>query len=127
MDMKTMTLEIEALGKEIARLEARRKDAVKQRQKDCGHERLAECSYRPSDYGSSTPEWRICLDCRMTEVGWGPGFRVLNKAGPIGPAKIVRDDLYRMRRGLHIDDDMKGPLIRREVTIEQLIDDVHPA
>lgn len=123
MNMKTMSLEIGALDKEIERLKARRKDAVKQRQKECGHERLAECSYRHSEYGSSTPEWRICLDCCMTEEGWGPGFIVLASRGNIGPAKIERGDVYQMRRGLHVDDKMKGPLIRREVTLWQLIEE----
>lgn len=120
MDISTMTLEIEALHKEIARLAARRQEVIKQRQKACGHDRIAECDWVQSNpYSRAIPEWRICLGCRMTEVGWGPGFRVL--FGEVAQ-KIARDDVYRMRLGLHIDDSMKGPLIRGEVTVEQLVD-----
>jgi hypothetical protein len=107
---------------EVRRLGKLLVQRTKTHQAGCEHERVAECDYEPSNYGNSLPPLRICLRCRMTETGWGSGFNVLRATKGVGVVKIDRDQLYRERRGLAIRDDHKGPLIRREVTVAQLIE-----
>jgi hypothetical protein len=43
----------------------------------CRHLHLAEEAYRPSDFGKSTPPYRICMDCGAIEEGWHCGYQVL--------------------------------------------------
>ena len=55
----------------------------------CKHEAIAECA-------AMEPEWRICLECGLTEEGWGCGFEVLvAESERIGT--IDRDKLLRLR------------------------------
>ena len=60
---------------------------------------------------------RVCVDCGLTEDGWGPGYIVLKGRAGIFP----REEIYTQRRGFFVSAEHKGPLIRKEVTIEQLI------
>ena len=102
--------------------ERRREHVVRMVQIVCPHKEVAECNYRPSDYFDALPPIRICLHCGMTEDGWGCGYLVL---GPhhadAAMARIDRDELYRLRQGLSITDKHKGPLLRQEVTVDDLI------
>lgn len=88
--------------------------AVHKEQMACAHDSIAEAG--------GSPPTRICLNCGMTEVGWGPGYKVLTSEGPLTPPGIPLDELYRLRQGLIVTDAMKGPLIRREVTVADLLD-----
>lgn len=93
--------------------------AVRAEQQTCAHETLAECQYQPSRVvdGYASPPMRVCLDCGIAEEGWGPGYVVLR-----GEARTIsRDELYRLRQGITISDDEKGPLLRREVTVAQMV------
>lgn len=111
----------EGIQRADAQLEASRRHHVRTVagvQKRCTHKNLAEADYRPSDYGAATPPMMVCRDCGMTEDGWGSGYRVLRGEA----VRISRDQLYKLRRGLHIDEEMKGPLNRKEVTVHNLVD-----
>lgn len=37
----------------------------------CAHDDIAECD-------SMVPPWRICMNCGLTEEGWGCGYEVLS-------------------------------------------------
>jgi hypothetical protein len=94
---------------------------VRQVQKKCKHTQQAECDYLPSEFGNSHPPARICLDCGLVEEGWGCGYKVLTN-DPEFVGTISRDKLYQQRFGVIIDSELKGPLIRRECTLNDIID-----
>lgn len=93
--------------------------AVHSAQLKCKHPSLAEAA--------GSPPTRICLCCGMTEDGWGPGYVVLKQDGELTPPGISRDRLYELRVGLMIVDSMKGPLLRKETSVAQLVDEQFPA
>lgn len=63
------------------------------------------------------PPKRICLDCGLTEEGWGCGHIVLKNQSPF-VGNIDRNVLNSLHVGLNITDEMKGPLLRKEKTLE---------
>lgn len=72
-------------------------------QNECPHDSIAECDYKQMEFFDSLPPLRICLDCGLSEEGWGCGFRVLKeKTQGLQPRKIARDDLYSIRCGKYI-------------------------
>lgn len=93
-------------------------EAVIENQLACNHKNLAECDYyKIAEWLDAHPPIRICLDCCLTEEGWGCGYIVLTgKAG-----SIDRDDLFKKRLGKMIMDRDKGHLLRKEVTLSELI------
>jgi hypothetical protein len=93
--------------------------AVARQQKRCQHLDLIECDYRPCRYGGSADApMRVCCSCGMSEQGWGPGYVVLK-----GRAVMTdRDEVYRRRLGVMVWDEQKGPLLRKETTVAQLVD-----
>lgn len=114
---------IERLDAQIAKLQADRAAAVRDLQKDCNHESLAECDYKHNEWLASLPPMRVCERCGMSEVGWGPGYIVLRGDRA---RMVAREALYSMRAGLAIQDEHKGPLLRNETTVTELIDLEHP-
>jgi len=90
---------------------------------NCSHESLAECNYVPSGtFTYARPPMRVCLNCGLVEEGWGCGYQVLrHKNNVVGVPPISRDDLYSLREGHIIDNEDKGPLLRKEKTLEDLI------
>lgn len=94
-------------------------ETIKLVQSECKHQHLAECGHHSFGYdGGALPPLRICLDCGMTEEGWGPGYVVLK-----GESKNVsREEVYQQRLGLAIGDHHKGPLLRKEITVKELIE-----
>lgn len=75
-------------------------DAV---QSECTHENIAECDYKPLEFFDSLAPMRVCLECGLSEEGWGCGFKVLKeKIEGLSPRKISRDDLYSIRCGKYI-------------------------
>ncbi|VTU32091.1 hypothetical protein H4CHR_02940 [Variovorax sp. PBS-H4] len=114
-----MNRAIECLNNRIDKLRAERASALRNLQQVCEHTSLAECDYQKSVMtdGGALPPLRVCLECGMSEEGWGPGYVVLRGAA----ASISRNELYDKRAGFLIWDRHKGPLLRREVTIGQLI------
>ena len=112
-----MNKALEKLLKKANRARAGFQRAVYAEQRSCEHREVEECDYRPFQGGGALPPMRVCCNCGMTEDGWGSGYRVLR-----GDARTIsRDELYRKRSGLAINDEHKGPLIRREVTVIDLI------
>lgn len=110
--------------KEVSKAQQRLARAVASLQRRCRHSHIAECEYEGGAWHTHEPE-RICLDCGMTEIGWGPGYQVLKpmKWSQIATvAKIERNDLYKLRQGIRITDDHKGPLIRKESTVADFVD-----
>lgn len=72
-------------------------------QSDCLHESIAECDYKPSEFFNALAPMRVCLDCGLSEEGWGCGFRILReKVSGLTPRKISREDLYSIRCGKYI-------------------------
>jgi hypothetical protein len=56
----------------------------------CKHEYIAECSEMDG------ADWRICLDCGLTEEGWGCGYEILiAESERVGT--IDRDKLLQLR------------------------------
>lgn len=90
-------------------------------QKACKHDEIAECEYEPMEFVSSMPPCRVCLNCGLSEDGWGCGYLVL-KAPDEKVGRIDRERLYQLREGLHITDDYKTLLLRKETTLAELID-----
>lgn len=82
----------------------------------CKHQTVAEADYHPSSFGSSPP-WRICLTCGLGEVGWGCGYLVLT-AKQVEP--ISRKEIFQLMQA-RIQDHHKGPLLRKETTLDALI------
>lgn len=99
--------------------EARHDRAVKTLQKRCAHVVVAECPYAPKGYScSALPEARVCLNCGLSEEGWGVGFVVLKKV----KRTCSRPEYYMARAGLHLDEGSKLALLRKEVTLTELIE-----
>lgn len=90
-------------------------DIVQQEQIKCSHDYIAEL-----DCGSSPP-MRVCLSCGITEDGWGCGFILLKNKTELGVPSIKRDAFFELRQGYYLRESLKGPLLRREVTIADLI------
>lgn len=91
--------------------------AVADHQTICQHVDLVECDYMPMYAGGALPPIRLCCTCGMTEDGWGCGHIVLKGA----VSRVSRDAVYAGRLGLHISDEEKGPLLRGEVTVAELV------
>lgn len=91
-------------------------DVVRWLQSTCKHRRLAEAPYKALTF-DSLPPMRVCLDCGLTEEGWGPGNVVLK--GSARP--IEREAVYSIRCGYMVGDADKGPLLRGETTVQELI------
>ncbi len=83
----------------------------------CKHLHLVEANYAHCSYTASSPPFRTCLECELSEEGWGCGYIVLKGDAPV----MTRDELYKMRSGLFIKDEDKGPLLRKEITLTELI------
>lgn len=83
----------------------------------CKHRDIAECDYMSGDW-SSLPPARVCLKCGVAEEGWGSRYRVLETENLL--KRIDRSTLYQLRTVWFTDDD-KGPLIRKEVTVNELL------
>jgi hypothetical protein len=114
-----MTRSVKDIEADIAKLKREHNDAIKKAQTTCKHKHLREVDYKKL-YESCLPPFRICLDCGMTEDGWGCGYIVL-RGGDEAIPSIGRDEAYRLRRGLMIWDDHKGPLLRKETTVAELV------
>lgn len=72
-------------------------------QAECKHEHVAECDYQPSEFFNALPPMRVCLECGLSEEGWGCGFKVLKeKIQGLSPRQINRKDLYSIRCGKYI-------------------------
>lgn len=72
-------------------------------QAECKHDHVAECDYQPSEFFNALPPMRVCLECGISEEGWGCGFKVLKeKIQGLSPRQISRKDLYYIRCGKYI-------------------------
>jgi hypothetical protein len=83
----------------------------------CKHSKIAECNYEHREYSSSSPPSRLCLQCGLCEEGWGCGYLVLNTAMPL---MLGRDELFKLAT-VHIYDADKGPVLRREAVLSDLL------
>lgn len=91
--------------------------AVKKEQYKCSHDKIGELPYKSDKWLGSTPPIRVCFNCGMSEEGWGCGYIVLINKG----VEVSEKEFYSLRAGLFIRDIHKGPLIRGEITIDELI------
>lgn len=92
-------------------------------QVSCKHPTVVEAPAIHSPYGRSTPPFRVCMQCGMSEEGWGCGYIVLHgEPGRELTTVPTRAELNAHTRGLHIAERDKGPLLRGETTVEQLIE-----
>ena len=101
-----MKLTNEDINNSIENLKAAQRElsvVINYVQNTCNHTNIAECNYQPSEFFSAQPPMRVCLDCGVSEEGWGCGFQVLReKVTGLAPRKISRDDLYSIRCGKYI-------------------------
>lgn len=86
---------------------------ISQQQQNCKHDHIAEFD--------SCPPVRICCDCGMREVGWGPGYTTLVLRGKTLLSYASDSYMTKYSRGLYINNEDKGPIIRRETSIKDLI------
>lgn len=88
---------IHKLEEELNSLKKRINKEIDSLQDKCSHKNIAEAGYIPSSYWrKATPPIRICLDCGLTEDGWGCGYKILRTENP---SKIDRNILYSKRKG----------------------------
>lgn len=120
---KTVIEPLERLRKIALETDTLFKQSVLQYQVVCKHEHQAECEYQPGYFLSSLGPMRVCLDCGLSEDGWGPGYKVLTDDKQKSFQKIERNLLYKRRHGLRITNDMKGALIRKESNVKKLIEE----
>jgi len=114
-----MNKKLERLLQKVSKAREELRAAVSHEQQVCKHEEVEECDYMPLNFDGSLPPLRVCCNCGMSEEGWGCGFVVLK-----GKAQqISRDTLYAKRYGFSIKDEHKGALLRREITVAQLVSD----
>ena len=118
-----MTPSIENAKAAVQKARKQYHQVVAAQQRRCKHRHVAEAPYQHSDYGSSFPPMRICLSCGMVEDGWCCGYLVLKNDA----ARVSREELYQLRTGLHITADHKGPLLRHETTIPELVSNWYKA
>lgn len=113
---------VKELRQQISDLKNELRNEIIKKQLRCKHLRLAELS--------GSPPYRICLNCGMTEEGWGPGYQVLHGVTKSPPKSngvkleipgIHSSDFFALRQGLVVLNHLKGPLIRREVSLRELI------
>lgn len=75
-------------------------------QLECYHESVAECQYYTGEWTDFTlPPQRVCLECGLSEQGWGTGYKLLSLPPT---AFLPREELYKLRAGVFIDDKNKG-------------------
>lgn len=100
---------------ELNKVEEELKQIVKQVQLNCLHDRIAEYA---SNYGGSPV--RICLHCGLTEEGWGYGYMFLKNKTELSIPFINSKNFHILRQGIYISNDIKGQLLREEVTLDVL-------
>lgn len=113
MELRNQAI-VEALAAKKA-ADAILRETVRQAQLACTHSDLAELG--------GSPPVRLCLHCGMTEEGWGLGYLVLKHPGPLGVPSIGSQDYFRLRQGFCLKTDQKGPLMRRETILADLINE----
>jgi hypothetical protein len=113
-----MRASIQKALSDVSDAQRRLNAAVRRAQKTCKHLDLAECDYQSLNFGGALEPMRVCRSCGMSEIGWGCGYIVLEGKA----VEISRDDLYGLRRGLMLGHVHKGPLLRGEITLSELVD-----
>jgi hypothetical protein len=83
----------------------------------CSHSTIGEVPYKDNRWLASLPPFRVCMSCGLTEDGWGCGYLVLTAKLAYN---LTRDQGYDIRTVI-IEDDDKGPLLRKETTLQQLV------
>jgi hypothetical protein len=101
-----MKLTNESINDKLLRVVDAQKDlerTIESVQATCEHNNVAECEYKSSEFFNALPPMRVCLDCGLSEEGWGCGFRILReKIAGLQPRRISREDLYSIRCGKYI-------------------------
>lgn len=101
--MKVKNKEILKRLSSVQKAEDKLDEVVNKVQASCPHNNIAECDYQPSEFFSANPPIRICLECGLSEEGWGCGYSVLvEKQNGLSLRQISRDTLYSMRVGKFI-------------------------
>jgi hypothetical protein len=83
----------------------------------CTHDTVGEAPYKSNDYLASLPPMRVCMTCGLVEQGWHCGYIVLTNELAFN---LTRDQVYDLRT-VQIEQEDKGPLLRREVTLRQML------
>lgn len=108
---------IEDVNRRLKDLEAERSATIRNIQSRCQHTDVSETDYINHSFGVEPPA-RVCNTCGLTEIGWGCGYLVLKEAKG---KMISREEYERRCLGETIGDKHKGPLLRKEVTVKDLI------
>lgn len=82
----------------------------------CTHSTVGEAPYHSTDYATFPPV-RVCMHCGLVEQGWGCGYVVLENDLVLN---LTRDQVYDLRT-VQIEQEDKGPLLRKEITLNQML------
>jgi hypothetical protein len=93
----------------LAAMNQRYQRAVYAVQSNCLHKRTADVQ---------GGRWRMCCGCGMSEAAYA-GWLVL-KCAPTSP-ELLWEQWLEQRHGLQIEVEYKGPLLRNETTLAQLL------
>jgi hypothetical protein len=84
----------------------------------CDHNTQGEAPYQEDRYGSHhSPPLRVCMKCGLVEEGWGCGYLVLTNELVYN---LTRDQVFQLR-SVQIENEAKGPLVRKEITVTELV------
>lgn len=83
-------------------------------QRSCTHQHIAECKDLLNEPA------RVCLHCGIHEVGWGCGYIVLKNNTLMGLPTITSQQYYSLKQGIYINENVKGQLLRKEITLDVL-------
>jgi hypothetical protein len=95
--MNLSNKEIQLAQNRLAEAQAFYKSTIEAEQALCKHERVGECEWKDETWFSyAKPPLRVCLDCGISDEGWGSGYKVLTNGLVY---KIDRDTLFKIRVG----------------------------
>lgn len=115
-----MNTELAELEESINLLRSEYKMLLIEVQATCSHEHVVERDYfKIAPWMDAHRPVRICKECGLCEEGWGCGYIVIKN--PVTVERIGRDMEYHYCRGKRIFDADKGPLLRKEKSVIELL------
>lgn len=90
---------LSGLDMTIGSLKQQKEDLITQTQASCSHpvDELLDARYIPSDYGYSTPPFRVCKLCGLAEQGWHCGYWKLDTREEVPEVSRKKANNYVLR------------------------------
>lgn len=101
MDRVTKLLkDVDAIRKVATLRLARAKELELKAMTLCKHPsgQIVEGAYRPSDFGQSSPPFRVCRKCGYAEEGWYCGYYLLADRKGVTIPEMDRDSAHKFVR-----------------------------